>query len=937
MGNSIRRNALALAVGVALSAASLTAVHADTGFARKLDPTTQLSPDAREVYIIRFVEAGLLNYRGDLASLRATAPAATGSRKLDVKSAEAVAYRGFLDTQRAAHVANIESTLGRELAPTHSYAITLNGVAAELSASEVSRIQSLPGVASIERAGTEYLSTYRGPSFIGADQIWNGSATPGGSPTRGAGITIGVIDGGANSDHPSFANDAACGFDGSNPKLVAFDCSTSAGGECTGPNPEANPGFGHGVHTASTAGGNTIDNTATPAPLLPDGVEMSGVAPCASIRQYKVCPTNSCPGADLLAGIEHAIADQVDVINFSISGGNNPWTDNDRAFLDALNADIVVAASAGNNSAEDPTVVGRVNHLGPWVLTVAASTMDQIIGPQISAVGPGTPAPETQDIPLTPGSTTDATTTFDLEGFPIRTLSTNIEGCTVGGGFPAGYFDGSIALIRRGTCAFSEKITNAFNAGAEMVVIGNNQPGSISMDTTGAPDVPAFSIGSQASGDALIAFVNANVVTPDPDVVFVDSFEDVAPAGAIADFVQIATAGRQADILANFSLRGPTPAPLADLTKPDITGPGVDIFAGEEDSNGQYGFMSGTSMSSPHVAGAAALVRSVHPDWTPAEVRSVLMMTSVIDGTREDGTTPWDHDDIGHGRVDLSRAALAGLTMDETFANFLAANPSGGSIDVKDLNVPSMRNLLCTPDCDWTRTVTNRTANSTEWNVTSVSAPGFDIEVTPSNFTLAAGASQALTITATPNTTLSAVNFGHVVLSDDAGILPDQHLTVAVRGSTGGGGGGLVDSGDVNLAVPLTFDGLYINWLTGATCTENCTAGFMFNAWGASALDFWWGPGGGIEAGSSCVISASSCVALSPGDVIDGSDTFGAGDATNYMVNGAQFLGFRFTNPETAQVNYGFVEITTTNPNGTPATVVRYVYDSSGAAVTVTP
>ncbi len=107
-------------------------------------------------------------------------------------------------------------------------------------------------------------------------------------------------------------------------------------------------------------------------------------------------------------------------------------------------------------------------------------------------------------------------------------------------------------------------------------------------------------------------------------------------------------------------MRGPDPAPYQDITKPDITGPGVLVYAAFPLNLGAYGSISGTSMSSPHTTGSAALVRAVHPDWTVSETRSALMMTSFNGGTKEDGTTPWDADDVGSGRLDLTKAALAG-------------------------------------------------------------------------------------------------------------------------------------------------------------------------------------------------------------------------------------------------------------------------------------
>ena len=265
---------------------------------------------------------------------------------------------------------------------------------------------------------------------------------------------------------------------------------------------------------------------------------------------------------------------------------------------------------------------------------------------------------------------------------------------------------------------------------------------------------------------------------------------------------------RQGDIIADFSLRGPTPQITEDLTKPDITAPGVDIYAALTTAEGSYGLSSGTSMSAPHIAGAAALVRAVHPDWSVPEVKSAMMMTANNDiGVLEDGTTPWAFDDVGSGRVDLNKAAMAALTMDETFANFLAANPALSG-DVKTLNLPALRDVDCDTTCSWTRTVRNRSSVSTSWEVTSVTDPGFAIVASPSSFTIAPGATQSITFTATPNTTLTTIRYGTVTLSQPAAgingpapLFPDQIISVAIKSPDAPPVPGVCQGGTCNLQI----------------------------------------------------------------------------------------------------------------------------------------
>jgi subtilisin family serine protease len=737
-------------------------------------------------YIVTFNEAGILNYDGGVSGLNSTAPRnIAGQRKLDAHTAAAQNYAAYLADHRATHVDAINSALHRVLSPTHVFAVTRNGIAVDLSADEASTVATVPGVKSVRVAGTQQLTTYRGPKFIGADKIWSGADTPTHVGTTGQGIVAGDLDGGSNSAHPSFADDANCGFRAVAPKLVAVDCSyTDINGYCHGPTPEATPGFGHGMHTSSTIAGNTINSgSSSPAPILPAGVNMSGVAPCAAIHQYKVCESDSCDGAAILAGVQNAIADQVDVLNFSISGGTDPWNDNDRDFLDAVNADIFVAAAAGNLQAGQTDPHGSVNHLGPWVMTVAASTQDQYIGAYMKVTGPGTVPAGIATIALTPGNTTPGGS-IDQSGLPLISYPTNLIGCTANGGFPANYFLGAVAVIRRGTCTFTEKIINAVSAGATQVIIGNNAAGNINMNTTGAPAVPAFSI-EGVTGDALMAFIAPlDPPAPPTDRIFSDGLEGavLASGGGIGWYKHLIAGATQGDVLAFFSDRGPVDQ---DATKPDISAPGVNIYAASDIQDGNYAYMSGTSMATPHVTGAGALVRAVHPDWSVQEVKSALMMTATnTNGVEEDRVTPWIIDDVGSGRVDLTKAALAGLTMDETYANFVAANPDTTPPgQIKTLNLPELRDMACSisSGCSWTRTVRNRLGTAGTWNVTATSASTFAVTAVPATFTLAPGATQTITFTATPNASIPVVAFGMVSLTEASGQSPAQHITMAIR------------------------------------------------------------------------------------------------------------------------------------------------------------
>ena len=718
-------------------------------------------------YMIKFAEGGIQERQ-----------TRTDGRHFKANTPDAQTLRAQVMREQTDHIQAMTQALRHGVNASHYFLVTHSGIAARLTPEEAETVRGIPGIKSVERERLYHTTTFRSPEFIGADQIWNGNAVPpSSSGTKGEGVIIAMLDTGIDVNHPSFANDPACGHGTTEPpKLIsALDCSsTDPSGLCNGPDPSDQ--VEHGTHTSSTSGGNTVGTNATPPPFLP----ISGVAPCASIRAYKVCPTDNCPDADIEAGVDSVLLHgDCKIMSFSISGGTDPWTDNDRDFLDLVDADVLVSAAAGNTGTGVPDPVGQVNHRGPWVFTVAASTKDRVLHDGLlSASGPGSPPPQTQNVGLDIGSASPNGT--PLTNFPIRHFTgqdPTMEGCTAATPFPANFFAGSVALISRGTCPFTEKITNAFNAGAAMVVIRNNQPGTVLMDTTGQPAVPAYSC-DQTPGNALATFVDAN------------------PTNATVNFTLHGAANTQGDVLADFSLRGPDPAPYQDITKPDITGPGVLVYAAFPIDLGAYGTISGTSMSTPHNSGSAALVRAVHGDWTVPEVKSAIMMTSFNGGTKEDGTTSWDADDVGTGRLDLTKAALAGLVMDETTQHFINANPNTGG-DPKTLNIPSVRNMDCTPSCTWTRTVRNTVGSATNWTATGMAiTPGFTINVQPSTFSFAGGLAetQVLTITVTPNTNLtSAVAFGQVVLHQGAngsrpgGItIPDERISVAIEGSAGG-------------------------------------------------------------------------------------------------------------------------------------------------------
>ena len=756
----MRKSLIGATLSVAIALAVGGAVSAQVPTERASNQLTTQS------YIVQFAQDGALYYSGEVAGLRATSPKASGSQKFNASAPAADAYRAYLQDQRFAKIAEIGKILGRSLSVSHHYDITMNGVAMTLNEDQAAQVAAIGGVKSVRPAGTYQLHTDAGPAWVGAPAIWTGGQTISGMSTRGEGIVIGTLDSGANQDHPSFGNDASCGFRRSNPKLRgARDCfqSQCEGGDAEDTSPDSG---GHGVHTASISGGNRLV-----PPLNVGGVELqfeiSGVAPCATVISYKVCGSSSCDGAAIQAAIQRSIVDQIDVANFSISGGLNPWSDNDRGFLDMVAADIFVAASAGNTRATAPDPVGAVNHRGPWVMTIANSTHDRISSNRVDVVG----GPQNVY-----GLKSSAVLLADLIGAiqPSAAAPVNNElGCTATGGIPAGSMTGKIALISRGSCTFEEKINNAVAAGATGAIIHNNTPAPpIPMGIGTATGVPSVMV-PLADGLAIRTFVASNP----------------AALGSIDSDTVRALNASNADILNDSSLRGPNAS--FDVTKPDITGPGTNIYAAVSDVAGQFGFLTGTSMSGPSVAGGAALIRAANPSWTPQEVKSAMQLTAAGNQRKPDGVNAANADDVGNGRQDLTKAAKAGLVMDETLAGFLAANPNGGTINARTLNLPSIRHTSCLPNCTFTRTVRNTRLQSTTWNFSTAGFPaGVNVTASPASFSMPGGVpqTQLLTFTFTPAyksgtnqpPTLSALSFGGVTYRPSVASVPDSRMSVAI-------------------------------------------------------------------------------------------------------------------------------------------------------------
>ncbi|KFL36550.1 S8 family serine peptidase [Arenimonas donghaensis] len=367
---------LAIALGLGLPLATPDASARSTA-------ATQAKVSAQSSWIVVFEEAPAASFRGfkpgdtRRPKLAATSPQATGASKYDARSAAARDYVDYLADLREARLADFSARLGRQLEPTYTYAHATNGVALSLTQAEADELRSQPGVASVSRDFERRLMTSHGPQWINADEIWSGAVT--GNAHRGEGVVVGVIDSGINRSHVAFAGGSHTnplgGFRGycistpaaCNNKLIGLYDFTASNNGLSDPIDED----GHGTHVAATAVGNSFG-----------AAPYSGVAPRANLIVYRAC-VDTCPVSATIRAIDQAVADGVDVVNYSIGGGiEDPWTyvgaapyDDAEAFLALREAGIIAAVAAGNDGPDAGTVSNPGN--SPWTFGVAAASHDR--------------------------------------------------------------------------------------------------------------------------------------------------------------------------------------------------------------------------------------------------------------------------------------------------------------------------------------------------------------------------------------------------------------------------------------------------------------------------------------------------------------------------------------------------------------------------------
>ena len=772
----------------------------------------QAQTASQKIYIVQLADAPAATYAGGVSGIAATRPAR--GAKLDSTAPNVRAYVNHLAVRRSAEMAKA----GMRVATLHNYSYTFNGFSVLLTDAQAQQLKKSSGVASVVESTLHTVDTTRTPGFLGLTApggLW--SQLDGMSRNiKGEDVIIGVIDTGVWPEIASFGDKVdgsgnpvaytgagipaygappakwkgACvtgqGFTAAmcNNKLIGaryYGTAYFAGAAASGGAYTLHPrleyisprdGGGHGTHTASTAGGNagvtsTVQGTAIG--------NISGIAPRARIAVYKALwtasttPTNDGgQTADILKAIDDAVADGVDVINYSVSGTKTSFTDAvEIAYLNAAAAGVFVAASAGNSGPGN-----EVAHISPWLMTVAASTHDrQALGDFTSGDGAAH-----KNGASVYGSTLTASvilaSTIPAAGKTVadaqRCFANALDSTAA---------IGKIVVCDRGVTARVDKSAEVKRVGGVGMVLLNTSAAANNL-VADFHSVPAVHL-ALAERASIYAYVTGAGAA---------ATGTISPPSSPPPVV--------APVMADFSSRGPNKA-NANILKPDITGPGVDVLAGYIDQAqtqaqhdatiaGTYtpkanaNSLSGTSMSSPHMAGAAALLRQMHPTWSPAAIKSALMTTTT--GVKlASGATDTDRFGYGAGHMNPNGAGSPSLVYDASPADYgrfmcgLGLTPPPGigncatlgSVAPQNLNLASITAASVPGSLTLTRKVTN-VSGATGTFIASTSPPaGWTASVSPASLTLAAGATGSFNVTVTR--TSAAVNtwgFGTLTWSD---------------------------------------------------------------------------------------------------------------------------------------------------------------------------
>nr|DAD48057.1 TPA_asm: hypothetical protein HUJ06_017994 [Nelumbo nucifera] len=644
-----------------------------------------------------------------------------------------------------------------------SYTESFNAFAAKLSDFEAERLSNMDGVVSVFKNRYHKLKTTRSWDYLGFTQ------TVPRSLNLESDLVVGMLDSGIYPDSPSFS-DKGFGppplkFKGSCGPFSNFSCNNKIVGaryfNLSGPISNSDilspiDADGHGTHTSSTVAGNVVKG----ASLYGIGKGTArGAAPSARISVYKVCWAIGCSDMDILAGFDAAIHDGVDIISMSFGGQPGLYISDSIAIgsFHAMKSGILTSAAAGNHGPS----AGTVSNYAPWILTVAASTTDREFrnrvalgnGKSVYGVAIDTVSPKRSFYPLIKGA--DAVLNTSQYAAYARQLTLNpcinyitpnsldpkkVKGKIV---YCDNYYDSPDYTVKK-------------MGGVGTILESNFGP----FDYASTLISPSTMV-NQTQGQIIKDYINST--SPPKAVIFKTQAMKVAAPSVIA-----------------FSSRGPNPVSNKVL-KPDIAAPGANILAAytgivsisgwpDDDRFSKFVVMSGTSMATPHISGVAAYVKSMHPTWSPAAIKSSIMTTATPMSSTVNQEAEFAY---GAGQVNPLKAVSPGLVydMDEMqYIEFLCKEGYSGTtlsmiidsypIDCSSLPSAVGQDALNYPTMQLTvngatepvtgvfiRTVTNVGLAGSVYNVTINAAPGVEITVEPMSLSFSSiGEKQSFTV-----------------------------------------------------------------------------------------------------------------------------------------------------------------------------------------------
>ena len=736
----------------------------------------------------------------------------------DLKSPAAAAYRQQIQDKQAALVRELQS---RSFTVTGQVSTVLNAVFVTAPESRVAEIEALPGVSAVKPVRRYKLQLNRAVTNVNAPTAWN---AVGGQSNAGAGIKIGIIDTGIDQTHPAFQDPSLnmpAGFpictDGhpedcayaTNKIIVARSYVRQLAAENIvdpkNPAAQSQPDdfsprdhTGHGTATASCA---AAFAGAGPAASSTGGtISFTGVAPKAYLGNYKVQGSpgindEGTPDDVLIAAVNDAVKDGMDIINISIAGIalSNVANDPLAQAVETAAEKVVVTISAGNDGNDTYFLNGTYPYFGsmgspgtaPSAITVGATLNSHIFNPTVSAAGSSAPS-NLKNIAAVPGDSYPTWAGYALPGgttaplVDVTTLGDNGLACSP---LPAGSLIGDFALIERGTCTFDQKAIYAQTAGAIGVVFymadstAIFSPGNIQSDFIG----PTMMI-SNADGTNLKSYIDANLgaqVTIDSsgseqDIGTYSQQNGIVPSLAVNQLASYSSLGPTPDgnlkpdmvTIGGADPEFPTPSGLYMATQ--NLDPTITIFGDTIYSSTRYMAADGTSFSAPITAGAAALIKQEHPSWSAAQIKSALVNSAAQDSTTDDTGTATDPEWIGAGRLDAGAASAGTVT----------AVPSAVSFGFYSSSLPSQK-ITLTNNGTSSVTLAAAVANSPDSTATNPS-----VSVSPQSVTLAAGASAALTVSMTgSNPTSGGGKYtGMITLSGSGTTLHIPYLFLAGSG-----------------------------------------------------------------------------------------------------------------------------------------------------------